>query len=289
MSNVTLVESTLWTGATGQALRRLGHAYQVVGAYLITAPGKSIYGLYRLPMTALCEHAAIDREQALVILRTLADLKFAFYDIRVEWVWIVTMAWRQLSTNGVPLVVTDRRVQGMHAWYATVAANPYLGAFYDYYAAMFHMPKRREGLPAPENTLFDIVPAKPAAIERSTRAVLEKTFEMWWKRYPPHRKVGKAIALEKWCRVRPVMDEVRTMKAIETLERQKRTAEWLEQNGRFVPHPKTYIHQGRMFDEVADAGLPSLSPDDVQLFDAMSKLQPPPEDDNVGRKRLKGR
>lgn len=291
MSQVT-VEGSLWTGTTGRALRRHGHVYQLVAAYLITAPAGSLYGLYRLPLITLCDDTATSRDQALAILRTLADLRFAFYDTAAEWVWLVTMAGRQLAREGEVLSPTDKRVLGMHGWYATVPANPFLGPFFDYYAGMFHMVKRRDGampqLPVgtQQEALFELAPPKTAAMTRSVMEICERTFTWWWKHYPSFRKVGKQEAFRKWLQVRPVMDERRTAHAIQVLEHQKRSPAWLESGGRYIPHPKTYIHQGRMFDDIEESRLPSLSPDDADNFTALSKWEPPPDDDD-GNKKLK--
>ena len=280
MSNVTLVKGTLWTGTTGRELRRMGHAHQVVAAYLITAPGGSLYGLYRLPLIVLSEHTATTIEQAHAILRSLADLQFAFY--ADEWVWLPTMAMRQIAGDDV-LSVTDRRVLGLHGWYAALPENPFLGAFYDYYHATFYMPKRREGTMANvqigtrQDALFELAPPKTSALNRSVYEICERTFAWWWKHYPGRRKIGKQEAFRKWLQVRPVMDEHRTARAIQVLEHQKRSADWLESNGRYIPHPKTYINQGRMFDEVDERRLPSLSPDDAENFTALSNWEPPEE------------
>ncbi len=285
MSNLTLVEGTLWTGTTGRELRRLGHAYQVVAAYLITAPGKSLYGLYRLPMVVLCEHTNTATIEAHAILRSLADLRFAFYDVPSEWVWLVTMAGRQLSRDGEVLSPTDKRVLGMHGWYATCPVNPWLGPFFDYYSAMFHMTRRRTGdvpqLPAgtQQDALFELAPPRPAALSRSVYEICERTFAWWWKHYPSHRKVGKQEAFRKWLKVVPVMDEQRTARAIQVLEVQKRSAAWLESDGRYIPHPKTYIHQGRMFDDVEESRMPTLSPDDADIYTSLSKWEPPADDE----------
>lgn len=291
MSNVTVVAGSLWTGTTGIELRRHGHAHQLLAAYLITAPAKSAYGLYRLPMVDLCEHTNLRTGDALPILRTLADLRFAFYDARAEWVWLVTMAKRQLSRDDMTLAHTDKRVLGMHAWYASIPSNPFLGPYFDYYGEMFHMPKRREGdmpqLPigTGQDALFELAPPKQTAIERSIYEICERTFTWWWKHYP--RKVGKPEALRKWLKVRPLMDERRTAQAIKVLEYQKRTAAWIESDGRYIPHPKTYIHQGRMFDDIPANDMPTLSPDDADIYTSLSKWEPPPDDDPPTRKRLK--
>ena len=66
-------------------------------------------------------------------------------------------------------------------------------------------------------------------------------FEDFWTRYP--RKVGKLAAWREWRRINPSPD-VQAQIAI--------ALEWqcpLWDDPQFVPHPRTWLHQGRWMDE----------------------------------------
>lgn len=67
-------------------------------------------------------------------------------------------------------------------------------------------------------------------------------FETFWKSYP--RKVGKDAALKAWNKKKPNIDEV-----LKALEWQTQSAQWLKDGGQFIPHPATYLNQGRWQDE----------------------------------------
>lgn len=67
-------------------------------------------------------------------------------------------------------------------------------------------------------------------------------FETFWKSYP--RKVGKDAALKAWNKKKPNLDEV-----LKALEWQTQSAQWLKDGGQFIPHPATYLNQGRWKDE----------------------------------------
>jgi hypothetical protein len=63
-------------------------------------------------------------------------------------------------------------------------------------------------------------------------------FEVFWHAYP--RKVGKLAALKVWNRHRPPIADV-----LATLAWQ--VEEW--DDPMYIPHPKTWISQGRWMDE----------------------------------------
>jgi hypothetical protein len=74
-------------------------------------------------------------------------------------------------------------------------------------------------------------------------------FDEFWKLYPSHRKGSKGQALTKWevtCRSphRPTMNRVRR-----ALAKQKKSAQWLSENGKWIPLITTWINQKRWLDD----------------------------------------
>ena len=67
-------------------------------------------------------------------------------------------------------------------------------------------------------------------------------FEEFWQAYP--RKTGKLKAKQAWEKHTPPLDAV-----LGSLEWQRRQDDWTRDNGKFIPHPTTYINQGRWMDE----------------------------------------
>ena len=66
-------------------------------------------------------------------------------------------------------------------------------------------------------------------------------FDAFWKAYP--RKVGKGKALESWIKKSPPLD-----KCLRTLSLLVQTDQWRREEGRFIPHPATWLNQGRWDD-----------------------------------------
>ena len=68
------------------------------------------------------------------------------------------------------------------------------------------------------------------------------TFESFWSAYP--RKVGKDKAWDAWKKKSPDLTT-----CINALEWQVKQDQWTKDGGQFIPHPSTWINQGRWADE----------------------------------------
>lgn len=69
----------------------------------------------------------------------------------------------------------------------------------------------------------------------------DEAFESFWAGYP--RKVGKLAAKREWDRIRPTPELVKQM---------AKALEWQQEywdDPQFIPHPRTWLHQGRWDDE----------------------------------------
>jgi len=77
---------------------------------------------------------------------------------------------------------------------------------------------------------------------------LRERFAEFWKHYP--RKVGKDAAWKAFERRHPDAEQLAQMLA--ALAWQKRQDAWLKDRGQFIPHPATWLNQGRFEDEPSD-------------------------------------
>jgi hypothetical protein len=244
---------TIWTSETGREWRRLGASYQVLALYLITNPHANAYGLYYLPMVLMVEETGVQRTTCMKALETFAAQDFAFYDERTEWTFVKNMAARQMQLTSHPSPRAPV-VAGLRRWYENCPANPFLGAFFDHYGELFGL-ERRDGAP------WSIPKALPAAapVVNGTRSKAVELFEQWWPHYP--KPVGKKAALGEWLKISPAPDEAFTQRCIETVERQKRSKDWIKEGGRWIPEPERWLKKGRWDDSAPE--LPMLSEDDA--------------------------
>lgn len=79
-------------------------------------------------------------------------------------------------------------------------------------------------------------------------------FEAFWLEYP--KKTGKGGAYKAWTKVKGSKPALLAA-CLEALNWQKRTEQWVKDDGQFIPNPQTYINQARWEDECP----PDLHPD----------------------------
>ena len=72
-------------------------------------------------------------------------------------------------------------------------------------------------------------------------------FEKFWKAYP--RKIGKSACLKKWNQMNGTKPPLEKMLA--AVEAQKASPQWVRDGGQYIPHPLTWLNQGRWDDEGA--------------------------------------
>ena len=78
--------------------------------------------------------------------------------------------------------------------------------------------------------------------EKNTNARESSAFDRFWAAYP--KKVGKLDAQKAFRQVKAPVEML-----IASIEKQKNTSQWTNENGRFIPNPATWLRQGRWMDE----------------------------------------
>jgi len=85
---------------------------------------------------------------------------------------------------------------------------------------------------------------------------IDDEFDRFWANYP--RKVGKKAARAKWkatAKERPALEAV-----LRSVERAKRSEQWTRDGGQYIPHPATWLSQGRWDDEPVSASVIAEQP-----------------------------
>ena len=80
--------------------------------------------------------------------------------------------------------------------------------------------------------------------EEAAGASRERDFGRFWAAYP--KKVGKQAARKAFLRADAPLDTL-----LSALERQRGEPQWQRENGRYIPHPVTWLNQARWEDEPA--------------------------------------
>lgn len=97
--------------------------------------------------------------------------------------------------------------------------------------------------------------AEPAAPRKLRRAPPD-AFERFWRAYP--RKTAKAAAERALRRLDPCAETLERM--LQAVAAHRESEQWKRDGGRYIPHPATWINQGRWEDEQPGAAEPAIDP-----------------------------
>lgn len=97
---------------------------------------------------------------------------------------------------------------------------------------------------ATSTSSIDYIPETTAEITPET--ITESAFDQFWDAYP--RKVAKKAAQQAWSREKITDSDIPGI--LSALETQKRSRQWTDKGGQFIPHPATWINNRRWEDEV---------------------------------------
>lgn len=89
----------------------------------------------------------------------------------------------------------------------------------------------------------------PTPRKRGSVSGFPPGFETFWDAYP--RKVGKDAAAKAFAKRRFTVEQLAAVVA--AVETQRRCEAWTREDGRFIPHPSTWLNEGRWQDEISSA------------------------------------
>lgn len=166
MRDYSKVEPKMWHGKTMKALRKSPEGL-VVALYLMTSPSSNMLGLYAQPILYMAYETGLGEEGAKKGLQSCIDAGFCSYDEESEFVFVHEMACYQIAPE---LKAADLRCKGIQKDYEALPDNPFLGAFYERYADVFHLTKAR-GIEAPTKPLRSQEQEQEQEQDRETREV----------------------------------------------------------------------------------------------------------------------
>lgn len=106
--------------------------------------------------------------------------------------------------------------------------------------------KSRIPIPTPDQLQSNSRPT-PAQVKLSKDKLMVKNgFEIFYKEYP--RKVGKRKSKETFNKINP--NQQLLDKMLKSIEHVKKSDDWQKENGKYIPHPATWLNQERWEDEI---------------------------------------
>lgn len=96
-------------------------------------------------------------------------------------------------------------------------------------------------------------PARARETLTATPTATDERFARFWQAYP--NRTGKGAARKSWTKLNPSEDL--TVRILGAIAQQKTWPAWTRDDGRFIPHPATWLNQTRWEDEPVQTN-PSL-------------------------------
>lgn len=81
--------------------------------------------------------------------------------------------------------------------------------------------------------------------DKDKNIYISNSFSAFWSAYP--RKIGKGKAESLWKKIKP--DQPLTDTILKAVEAQKNSDQWQKEDGKYIPHPSTWLGQKRWEDE----------------------------------------
>lgn len=122
-----------WTRGSGKNLRGDKSA-QILAAYLFTAPGSNMAGLYYVSPMVMGHETGLSESEVLQALGRLEREKIAFYDFEAELVFVPEMARIQIDELLDP---KDNRVKGVLREASVFRTHPFYYKFWERYYTVY--------------------------------------------------------------------------------------------------------------------------------------------------------
>jgi len=229
----------LWTDPKVQSLS-VPSTYLFL--YLITNTHSHLSGLYYLPIPVMQLETRLGRGTEGALKGLLAS-QLVEYEATYQQVWVVNMF--KFQGRG------QKTERGVAYYFHGLHATPLIARFLAHYPQIVpYLPTDFErcpiDTPSMEDTPFpspvpDLLVSSLSSL--SSLNASESEFEQFWTHYP--KKIGKKEALKAWGKAKdkPATDDI-----VRLIASFKSTDQWTKENGRFIPHPATWLNQGRWAD-----------------------------------------
>lgn len=233
----------LWTDKTVQRLTVQG---KLLFVYLITNPHTHLSGIYYLPQELMRKETGLSDTLCHTLLDTLSKEERAHYDPETSTVFVVNMfayqgkgpkneksAAKQLETlhHTRLIALFLERYPGVTPFCSDTLSIPY----------RYPIPSCPSVPVLLTDSLNPLSSPKSSDLKSNGCA---SEFEQFWRAYP--RKIGKKKAQIAWEKAK---DKPELFAIIEHLNTAKQTEQWTKDNGQFIPHPSTWLNEGRWADE----------------------------------------
>src|SRR5574343_795579 len=131
----------------------------------------------------------------------------------------------------------------------------------------------------PESLLLNPESPSPSPVhgEHKTKKFNQEEFDQFWQSYP--KKKNKGVAEKAWKNIE--FNNGLFKQIIDKLEILKGSFDWLKENGRFIPHPATWLNRKGWEDEPSERFNPVVSDSTLGMMDWARRKEMEAEDDQA--------
>jgi hypothetical protein len=261
------IRCELWTDLKIRALEPL---QTLLFVYLITNPHTHVSGIYYLPHPILLEETHLTDKASRYGIDTLSRLGLAHYDWERRVMWVVNMFEYQGQgpKNEQAAATHLRTLHDSPLCERFLLRYPGVSQYQDVTTRPSEIRYPIDGVSSLEKSCPSVpVPSSDAvsSLHSEGKESEKGEFEQFWSCYP--KKVGKLEARKAFERAksRPAIAVL-----VAAIHQALRSPSWTKEQGQFIPHPTTWLNQGRWDDQPLMASHAAIPP-------------PPPKNDPIGR------
>ena len=209
--------------------------------YLITSPHSTIAGAFRLPDGYVCEDMQWTQEWVCEGFKELLAKGYAYRCETTKWVWICKhFEWNQ-PENPNQRKAAAKVAESIPA--ECVWKLDFMRVCGDF------LTSDGDGKANPSETVIEPFPNQKQKQKQKqdipSSPIGADLFGEFWKAYP--KKVGKDAARKAFAKRKPSKALCADMVA--AIAEQSQTDAWQKNGGQFIPHPSTWLNEGRWQDE----------------------------------------
>lgn len=211
-----MIKDSFWTDSY---VENLDPIEKLLFIYLLTNPLCNIAGIYQIQPKRIAFEIGIEREMVEKLLgRFQKDGKILRHN---EWILIVNHAKHQAFSNPNVTAGIKRIIEELPPEVKALKGFERLSHF----------------------TLLNLTLPNSTLLNSTSES--KDWFSIFWEAYP--KKIGKGSAEKAWAKLKPDLAVV-----LSAIEEQKKSKQWSENDGKYIPHPTTWLNQKRWEDEVAN-------------------------------------
>lgn len=266
MAVIRRINSTFWTDSKVADDFSADDRYLYI--YLLTSPYNNICGCYEISVKQMAKQTGMSERRCESALRRLEeDHGVVVYDHDSKEVLIPKWGRHNWSTS-------DKLVKGVEdaaKYIKTPDFKNYILGQLENGIDTISIPYRYTIKHSIDNNTISI---SNSIVYRGNKKIRgsggeeDKGFETFWAAYP--RKVNKNGARDSFAKVDVPLETL--LKAIET---QRRSRQWTESDGQYIPYPATWLNQRRWEDEVT-AETAEDKPEPTPIYDLSKLVEYPP-------------